>query len=54
MFSRAAYNVDEDAGLAKLVLVLSNPSSTTFTVKVLDVNESAIGKYVCNIWIKRS
>ena len=43
-FSEATYNVDENAGAAQLLLVLSNPSSIAFTVQVLNTNGSATGK----------
>ena len=55
MFNQSMYSVDEDAGPAQPVLVLSNPSSTTFTVQVTNMDGSAtggstIGEY-CSILI---
>ena len=40
-FSETTYNVDEDAGPAQPVLVLSNPSSTAFTVRVREQSGTA-------------
>ncbi len=37
------YSVDEDAGPAKPVLVLSNPSSMEFNVTVTNTDGSATG-----------
>ena len=42
------YNIDEDNGPVQPVLVLSNPSSTTVTIEVLSMDESATGKYTVN------
>ena len=44
MFSERTYNVDEDAGPAQPVLVLSNPSSTAFTVRVREQSGTATSK----------
>ena len=44
MFSKTTYSVDENAGLAKSALVLSNPSSTDTTVEVFNTNGSATGE----------
>ena len=44
MFNQSTYGVDEDAGPAQPVLVLSNPSSMTFTVRVRDNGNTATGK----------
>ena len=41
MFSETTYDVDEDDGSARPVLVLSNPSSTVITVRVREVERSA-------------
>ena len=44
MFSRRTYSVDEDAGPAQPVLVLSNPSSMNMTVQVRNVDDTATSK----------
>ena len=44
-FEQMTYDIDEDNGPVQPVLVLSNPSSTTVTVEVLNMDESASGKY---------
>ena len=44
MFEQPAYNVSENAGPAQPVLVLSNPSSTAFTVQVNNTDGSATGE----------
>jgi len=41
MFSQSTYSVDEGAGPARPVLVLSNPSSTAVTVQVRDTQNTA-------------
>ena len=43
-FSQTTYNVGENSGPAQIYLVLSSPSSTAFTVQVLNTNRSTIGK----------
>ena len=43
MFSNATYSVIENAGPAQPVLVLSNPSSMTFTVTVNNTDITATG-----------
>ena len=43
-FNQSTYSVDEDDGLAQLILVLSNPSSTDITVQVRDNANTATGK----------
>ena len=48
MFNQSMYNVDEDAGAAQLVLVLTNPSSSDITVQVITEDGSATGEY-CSI-----
>jgi len=40
-FDQATYNVNEGAGPAQPVLVLSNPSSTDITVQVRDIQNTA-------------
>ena len=42
-FNHSTYIVDEDDGPAQPVLVLSNPSSTDITVRVLNQDNTAIG-----------
>ena len=44
MFERPTYSVNENAGPAQPVLVLSNPSSMDFTVRVRDNGNTATGK----------
>ena len=44
MFSERRYNVDEDAGQAQPVLLLSNPSSTDITVQVRNIDGTATSK----------
>ena len=50
MFSQTTYNVDEYDGSAQPTLVLSNPSATTITVQVINIDGSATGEY-CSILI---
>ena len=50
MFSETTYSVNENAGPAQPVLVLSNPSSTQFTVEVINTDITATGEY-CSILI---
>jgi len=40
-FNQSTYNVNEDAGLAQPVLVLSNPSSTDIAIQVRDFPKTA-------------
>ena len=44
MFSETTYSVNENAGPAQPVLVLSNPSSMTITVQVINTGGSATGE----------
>ena len=44
MFNETIYCVDENAGPAQPVLVLSNPSSTQFIVEVTNTDRSATGE----------
>ena len=47
-FSEPMYSISENAGLLEPILILSNPSSTAFTVQVFSsTDDPAIGK--CNI-----
>ena len=39
MFSQSTYSVDKDSTAAQVALVLSKPSSTTFTVEVCNSDE---------------
>ena len=50
MFEQPMYSVNESAGPAQPVLVLSNPSSTPFNVTVTNTDGSATGEY-CSILI---
>ena len=50
MFNQSMYSVNEDAGPAQPVLVISNPSSTDITVQVTNTDGSATGEY-CSILI---
>jgi len=43
-FSQSTYSVDEDAGPAQPVLVLSNPSSTDITVQITDTQNTAFSE----------
>ena len=45
MFEQPTYSVNENAGPAQPVLVLSNPSSMTFSVTVTNTDGSATGEY---------
>ena len=42
-FDNEAYVVDEDAGIVQLLLFLSNPSSLTETVQVINEDITANG-----------
>ena len=44
-FNQSTYSVNEDAGTAQLLLMLSNPSSTDITVVVYNTNGTAFGEY---------
>ena len=44
MFSDTTYSVNENAGPAQPVLVLSNPSSMAFSVTVTNTDGSATGE----------
>ena len=44
MFEQSTYSVNENAGPAQPVLVLSNPSSMTFSVTVNNTDRSATGE----------
>ena len=50
MFDQSEYIVNEDAGPAQPVLVISNPLSIDITVQVTSTDVLAIGKY-CSIFI---
>ena len=49
MFEQPTYSVNENAGSAQPVLVLSNPSSMAFTVQVTNTDGSATGEW-CSIY----
>ena len=44
-FSQAKYNFNENGGLAKPTLVLTNPSSRDILIEVLTTNLTAFGKF---------
>ena len=50
MFSQTMYNINEDAGLAQPVLVLSGLSSTNTIVEMFNTDGSATGEH-CSILI---
>ena len=50
MFDQSEYSVNEDAGPAQPVLIISNPISTDITVQVTSTDVLAIGEY-CSIFI---
>ena len=50
MFNETMYSVIESAGPAQPVLVLSNPSATSFDVTVTSTDGSATGEF-CSILI---
>jgi len=45
MFNQSMYSVIESERAAQPTLVLSNPSSSAFTVQVTNTNGSATGEY---------
>ena len=46
-FSEPMYSISENSGLLELILILSNPSSTAFTVQVFTTtNNLTIGKCI--------
>ena len=50
MFNQTMYSINEDAGPAQPVLVLSGPSSTDTTVEMFNTDGLATGDY-CSILI---
>ena len=50
MFNQLMYSVNESAGLARPVLVLSNPSSFESIIQVFSTDGTAIGEH-CSILI---
>ena len=50
MFNQYEYSVNENAGPAQPVLVISNPLSTSITVQVTSSDQSAGGEY-CSVLI---
>ena len=53
-FGQSMYSTDESVESVKLVLVLSNPSSTDFTVQVTDEQVTAEGIWTTNKYISVS
>ena len=49
IFFSVSFSVDEDEGVLHLQLILSNPSSFTETVQVINTDVTAIGmlNYIC-------
>ena len=45
MFRQSTFSVNEGAGRAQLVLVLSNPSSSDITITVVNTDVTAYGEY---------
>ena len=45
-FNKPMIRVNENGGPAKLVLVLSNPSSTNITIIIINHDNSATGKHI--------
>ena len=46
-FSESTYNINENAGYLQPVLILTAPSSTTFTIQVLSTtSDPAIGENI--------
>jgi len=43
-FNQSSYNINEDDGVVQPELILSNPSSTEFTVQVISNSITAVGK----------
>ena len=44
-FSQSSYSVNEDDGVVQPELILSNPSSNTFTIQVISNNITALSKH---------
>ena len=42
-FDQSAYSIAEDGGLVQPVLVLSNPSSVSITIQVVETGTTATG-----------
>ena len=45
-FNQSTYNINEDIGTVKLVLVLSNPSSTNTSVEIIESQGTATSKHI--------
>ena len=43
-FNQSVYSADENDEMSHLLLTLSNPSSTDFSVEVFNTNMTALGK----------
>ena len=48
-FEESSYSVDERYGLIQSVLILSNSSSTSITINILNINDTATG--MCSLVI---
>ena len=46
-FSELVFNAHENNGLAKLILILTNPSSVDIHVEVSNADGTATGKFKC-------
>ena len=44
-FEKSSYDVDETNRTIQPVLILSNPSSTSITLNILNINDTATGMY---------
>ena len=51
MFNQSTYRVDENAGPAQPVLVLSKTLATDITIQVTNTDGSATGEDCCSILI---
>ena len=54
IFKQSLFNIDEDTGSIQPVLILSNPSSTSIIVEVLNIDESATGEYCVTLVVNCS
>ena len=44
-FEESSYSVDERYGWVQTVLILSNSSSTSITINILNIDDTATGMY---------
>ena len=44
-FEKSSYSVDEGNRTVQPVLILSNPSSTSITINILNIDDTATGMY---------